>query len=236
MMMKESAILGMIAAFRWEVSALLRKAPGVERLGSERYRFSWRGRPVLLAIAGTGSENSYRTSREMLRESSLCGLVSIGFAGGLNGSISAGELILAEEVIEQVSGERFPCQETLTPIAAANRGKLLSVPAVVTSASEKRSLGSSWNALAVDMESAGVGRAAREAGLPFGAVKSITDGSEQSLAIDFQRCWSQHGELSSWKILREAVRSSGGLRDLMRLAGSSRRAAGSLALALASVE
>ena len=234
--MKESGNIGMIAAFRWEVSALLHKATGVERLGNERYRFSWRGRPVLLAIAGTGSENSCRTAREMIRESSLCGLVSIGFAGGLNGSIRAGELVLAEEVIDQISGERFPCDQALTPISSPHRGKLLSVPEVVSSASEKRSLGSFWNALAVDMESAGVGRAAREAGLPFGAVKSITDGSDHSLAIDFQRCRSQNGKLSFWRILREAFRSPGGLRDLVRLTGNSRRAAGSLALALASVK
>jgi hypothetical protein len=84
------------------------------------------------------------------------------------------------------------------------------------------------------MESAGVARAALDAGLPFAAVRSITDASSQSFAIDFQRCRSEHGGLSYWKIVWEAFKSPRGIQDLMQLAGNSRRAAGNLALAIAS--
>ena len=230
--MKESGTLGLVAAFRREVSALLRRQSNVERLGDGRYRFSWRGHPVLLAIAGAGAENARRAARSLHGDARLSGLISIGFAGGLSDTLALGEVILAEEVIEEATGERFPCGLDLLPIPMAQRGKLLSVAAVVNSVSEKSALEGRWKALAVDMEAAGVASAAREAGLPFGAVKSITDASRQSLAIDFQRCRSQHGGLSYGKIVREAVRTPGGLRDLVRLAGSSRRAAGSLAMAL----
>jgi adenosylhomocysteine nucleosidase len=226
--------LGMIAAFRWEVGVLLRRQRGLERLPAKRYRFPLQGRPAILAIAGAGGENSYRTARVLIREFALKGLVSLGFAGGLDESVRPGDLVLAEAVIDSVSGERFHCQKGLLDIPTAHPGVLLSVPEVVTSAVDKRCLGARWGALAVDMESAGVARAAVSAGLPFGAVRSITDASNQSLAIDFQRCQSEHGELSYWKIAWEAFRSPKGISDLVQLAGNSRRAAGNLALALVS--
>jgi len=226
--------LGLVAAFPWEVASLLRRQRQVERLGDRRYRFLWKGQPVVLAIAGAGAENAYCAARALIQDFQLGGLVSVGFAGGLSEALKAGEVILADEVIEKDTGERFGCQAALLPIAAVLTGSLLSVSAVVNSAEEKRLLAARWAAVAVDMESGAVARASREAGLAFGAVKSITDRSSQSMAIDFQRCRSEHGGLSSWKIVREAMTSPAGLRDLWRLAGNSRRAAGNLALAFAS--
>ncbi len=86
----------------------------------------------------------------------------------------------------------------------------------------------------VDMESAGVARAALLGGVPFCAIKSITDSVEQSISIDFERCQREHEKLSGWNIVREGIRSLSGVKDLWRLAGSSRRAAGGLAAALGS--
>ena len=225
--------LGMIAAFSWEVGALLRRQKRLERLNAKRYRFQLRGGPVVLAIGGAGIENSYRTARLLVREFAVKGLVSVGFAGALDESVRPGELVAAEAVVDAVSAERFCCRHDLLVVPAAHLGVLVSVPEVAASAEKKHSLGTEWGAVAVDMESAGVARAAVEAGLPFAAVRSITDASSQAFAIDFQRCRSEHGGLSYWKIVWEAFRSPGGFHDLMQLAGNSRRAAGNLAVALA---
>ena len=224
----------MIAAFSWEVGALLRRQKGLERLKAKRYRFHLQGRPVVLAIGGAGIENSYRTAQLLVREFAVKGLVSLGFAGALDKSIKPGELVAAEAVIDAVSAERFRCRHELLVVPTAHFGVLVSVPEVAASAEKKRSLGTKWGAVAVDMESAGIARAAVEAGLPFAAVRSITDASSQAFAIDFQRCRSEHGGLSYLKIVWEAFRSPRGIRDLVQLAGNSRRAAGNLALALAS--
>ena len=227
--------LAIVAAFRREVSELLRRQPQVSRLGNHCFRFELKGVPVVLAIAGAGRENAYRAACDLNREFLVTGLVSIGFAGGLRESVRAGELVLAEEVIEGATGERYPCHAGLLPIDSAVQGSLLSAATVVISPDEKRALERRWGAIAVDMESGGVARASKELGVPFAALKSITDVSDQSIAIDFQRCRSDDEGLSSWKIVREGMANPRGLRDLWRLAGSSRRAAGKLALALCSV-
>jgi nucleoside phosphorylase len=228
----QSARLAMIAAFRWEVAALLRRQRNVSRLGDGRFRFLLQGEPVVLAIAGAGAVNAYRAACELIHDFSAAGVVSIGFAGGLRETLRAGELLVAEEVIEQSSGEHYPCRTQLLPLDGAMHGPLLSAAAVVNSAETKRALAARWNALAVDLESSGVARASKEMGVPLGAIKSITDASDQSISIDFQRCRSDDGGLSTWKIVREGMTSPQGVRDLWRLMGSSRRAAGRLALAL----
>ena len=66
--------------------------------------------------------------------------------------------------------------------------------------------------------------AALLAGLPFCAIKSIRDGPEQSISIDFERCRREHERLSDWKLLREGMQSLDVVKDLCRLAWSSRRA------------
>ncbi|MBI2818644.1 MAG: hypothetical protein HYX73_01580 [Acidobacteria bacterium] len=230
-----SVPLAMVAAFRWEVSALLRRQRNIIRLEDNHFRFLLNGKPVVLAIAGAGAENAYHATSALVRKYSVAGSLSIGFAGGLCETVKVGELVVADVVIDERTGEHFPCQMHLLPIDFGMRGRLLSVVSVVNSAEAKRALGSRWDAVAVDMESIGVARASKEMGLPFGAIKSITDASDQSIAIDFQRCRSDDEGLSSWRIVREGIASPRGIRSLWKLASSSRRAAGKLALALCSV-
>src|SRR3990172_11736133 len=196
-----SVPLAMVAAFRWEVSALLRRQRDIIRLEDNHFRFLLKGEPVVLAVAGAGAENAYRATSDLVRKFSVAGVLSIGFAGGLREAVRAGELVVAEEVIDERTGEHFPCQRDLLPIDSGMRGNLLSAVSVVNAAEAKRELGNRWDAVAVDMESIGVARASKEMGLPFGAIKSITDASDQSMAIDFQRCRSEDGGLSSWRIV-----------------------------------
>lgn len=229
----EQAPLGLIAAFSWEVRSLLRRQNDVEREGPF-YSFSLRGKPVRLAIAGMGAENSYRAARSLLERGRVRGLVTLGFAGALADSLAPGEIVIADRVLDQQSRERFDCDGELFPVAGVRRGSLLSATEVIASAAEKRRLAEEWGAVAADMESSGVARAAAQAGVPFCAIKAITDTSEQSISIDFARCQSEDKGLSWRKILRESVRSPRGIRDVWMLARNARVAARSLAAVLCS--
>ena len=105
---------------------------------------------------------------------------------------------------------------------------------VVGSPDQKRLLGERWKAIAVDMESAGVAQAASEAGLPFTAVKSITDPVEHRLSIDFSRCRSEDKGYFFWAIAKQSLLTHHGIIDLCSLAWNARRAAIALATALLS--
>ncbi|MGH9783259.1 MAG: hypothetical protein ACRD88_03660 [Terriglobia bacterium] len=232
---REQSSVGLIAAFSWEVRPLLQRQKGVERDGPF-CSFSLRGEPVWLSIAGMGAEKSCRAARSLLEQGRVRGLISLGFAGALADSLALGEIIIADRVFDQQSGERFDCDSELFPVEGVRRGSLLSAAEVIASAAEKRRLAREWGAVAADMESAGVARAAAQAGVPFCAIKAITDTSAQSISIDFTRCRSEHNGLSVRKVLREALRSPRGMRDVWMLARGARVAARSLAAALCSAD
>jgi adenosylhomocysteine nucleosidase len=225
--------LGIVAAFSRELAPLLRRLGG-ERLGNGCYAASLNARPIVAIVAGMGSENAYRAAFELHGAFGVASLLTLGFGGGLLPALAVGDLVEADEVIAMDSGERFRCQPSLLPTHDCRRGPLLSAQDVISTADEKQRLARDFGAIAVDMESAGVARAARQLRLPFAALKAITDTAGQSVAIDFQRCRSDDGTLSSWKILRAGLTDPKALRDLWRLAQGSRTAAENLALALAS--
>lgn len=238
--------IGMVAAFPWEVRGLLRYGSRARQNRSQQQpyqgppgnsRFKVHSlilgeNPVLLAIGGVGAENSFCAAQYLARNFPLRGLATIGFAGGLASGMKAGEVILGDRVLDEATRERFECDTTLLPGHFHRRGNLLSVNAVIGSSERKRRLGEQWQAVAADMESAGVARAASQAGLPFGAVKAITDPAEQSLSIDFNRCRREDKDFSLWAIVWQGLTTTSGVADLVRLAWNARQAAAALATAL----
>lgn len=228
--------IGIVAAFSWEVRLLLRKQNGVKRLGPQLYSLRLGEDSALLAIAGMGVENSFRAARDLVERFAPRALFTLGFAGALVESLVPGDVILAEKVLDRETGRQFDCRDDLLPLPGIRRGSLLSVSGVITSAAEKRSLAQKWGAVAVDMESAGVARAAAEAGVAFCAIKSITDSRDQSISIDFERCRSEYGRLSLFKMAREGMRSPQRIKGLWTLAHGARLAARGLAAALSSAQ
>ncbi len=226
--------IGLAAALSWEVRPLLGRRRGVRKDG-RIFSFLAGETPVHLVVAGVGAENAYQGARELLDRFPLRGLVAIGFAGALADSLVPGDLVLADHVFDQRTGERFACSE-IWPVAKALRGGLLGATEFVASAVEKRSLAAEWGTVAVDMESAGVARAAAERQVRFSAIKAITDSSMQSISFDFARCQSEHKELSYWKIIREGMRTSQTIRDVWMLARGALAASRALAAALGSAE
>jgi nucleoside phosphorylase len=234
------APIGVVAAFSWEVRPLLQRQSEMRQSRTEKngpvYSFIARGIPVHLSVAGMGAENAYREARRLVERFRVRGLVTIGFAGGLVDSLAVGDIVLPDHVQDQRTGERFDCNGGIWPVETGRRGGLLSATEVITSAAEKRSLAGKWGAVAVDMESAGVARAAAECGVAFSAIKSISDTSVKSISFDFARCRRDDNGLSFWKIIREGMRTPSTIRDLWLLARDARVAARALADALGSPE
>jgi adenosylhomocysteine nucleosidase len=224
-----------VAALSWEVRPLLRRQSRLQKSG-RAYSFTARGLPVYLTVAGVGADNAYREASQLLERFQVRGLVSIGFAGGLMDSLDLGDIVVADRVIDQRTGERFECTDEICAIENAPRGGLLSATEVIASTKEKRSLAAQWGAIAVDMESAGVARAAAQRGVPFSAIKAITDTSVTSISFDFAHCRSDDNGLSFWKIIRKGMRTSQTIRDMWILARGARVAARALGAALGSPE
>ena len=110
-------------------------------------------------------------------------LLSFGVAGGLDPLLRPGNLRVATEVV--IDGERIAADASWrTTLAAA-----LAVPGVVFAGSDtivadvaaKATLHASTDAACVDMETHIVAREARRRGIPWAAIRAVTDPAERAL-------------------------------------------------------
>jgi adenosylhomocysteine nucleosidase len=180
-------------------------------------------------------------------------LLAVGFAGALSPELRPGDLLLATQVICD-DAQRWPADGGLlralasagatTAAAGASAGSclstptfhqgvLLSVPRVVTTSEEKRRLGEETGALAVDMESAAVARCAAEASVPMAALRAMTDGADEPLPLDFNRCLDSNGQFHLGRLILLLACRPLAVGGLIRLGRHSTRAGQALASFLA---
>ena len=114
----------------------------------------------------------------MIQEVNPARVISVGFAGALNGdrSLQVGDVLEPRTVINAADGVR-------TEIGSGE-GILVSSVAVAGK-EQKRRFSKAYGASAVDMEAAAVAQGAEARGVEFGALKAISDNADFSLpALD----------------------------------------------------
>ncbi len=191
---------------------------------------------------GVGPRNAFENASALLQSvSSLRAVLIVGFAGGLDAGLAPGSVAVAETVTDTLTGRCYAADSVLFATAArvsppdvrVARGPIASTDRVLVRAAEKRDLARTTGAIAVDMESAGAAAAAIEHGVPWLAVRAITDGVGDDLPFDFNALTFQaHGDpyggvdrgsivasalLHPWKIpalVRLGIRSSLAARSL----------------------
>jgi adenosylhomocysteine nucleosidase len=162
-------------------------------------------------------------------------ILSAGFSGALTDNHHTGDIILATEVVDS-EGNRWPATwpdelpagEWRPPLY---RHPVLTVPRLIGTPDEKRSLGEQFGAAAVDMESAAWARLCARHGVPFGCVRVILDDLHTPLSPQLLTLLS-NGGVSPLRVLSAVARSPGLVRELWQLARKSRHAAGQLGKAL----
>jgi nucleoside phosphorylase len=217
------------AALKLELKPLLRLAEQVEAVPCPKGASAWAGRlaerPIIIIKTGMGREAAGR-ALEALEGRPLAALISMGTCGALEAGMARGDIVIAERVLaERVicegPGVEFDCQGELVEAAAAAlgqggrvvRGALLCRDAVASEPELKRRLAARYGVVAVDMESGAVAAYAAGRGVPFLALKVVSDrASDWMLPLD-GRGW-----------LAEPVRRT--LRLPRYLAGVARAAAG----------
>jgi len=122
----------------------------------------------------------------------------------------------------------LPAGEWRPPL---HRGRLLSVPTLLSSPQEKAAQGSKYQAAAVDMETAAIAQASRQQNVPFGCVRVILDDLQTSLSPRLTSL-AASGRISPWRTLNALVRSPSLGVEFGRLAKRSRFAADRLGKAL----
>jgi adenosylhomocysteine nucleosidase len=160
-----SVSLIIIAALEREVMPVVRGwrvAPGRY---SGAYR-SFENDSTLVVCAGIGPRAALRVADAVLGRYKPELLVSAGLAGALAAELQPGQVFTPERVINSGTGQTFATHQ--------GSGTLVSASSVA-GLHAKRLLARQYPAQAVDMESAVIAQAAAQHGIPFLAVKAVSD-------------------------------------------------------------
>ncbi|MBI3322279.1 MAG: hypothetical protein HYZ94_01185 [Candidatus Omnitrophica bacterium] len=198
-------------------AAVPKELSGVRRNGDGRVRWM---------TAGMGPRAADAV-RERLGRERFSLVVSTGFAGGVRPGFQVGDLVMASEVVRTDSGRRFRPAESVPGLqGACSFGTFVTLERPLRDPKRKQELGSTYGAIAVEMETAGVAEAAEAAGVPWVSLRAILDPMEVPLAAGSARealglalrpgRWK---ELNSfWAAIRRASESLGrGLELLTKI-------------------
>jgi nucleoside phosphorylase len=160
-------------------------------------------------------------------------LVAAGFCGALDGGLRPGDLVAAERVVDE-AGAAFPADPGLLAAVPGRRGTLVSAVRVARTPVERERLRvlAGPGALAVDLESAALARAAQRAGVPFLALRAVTDVVADRLP-DLEALVDGDGRPRPAALVRHLVRRPADVVALARLGRGARRAGPALRRGLA---
>ena len=213
-----------IAAMPGELKPLVRAWPHSARDGTRFWAQRTEEDEWIAACAGAGQSAATRAFAAIEAGGPIDLVFSIGWAGALRPAIAPGTAHNVAGVIDVRTGERFRCD--------AGAGDLwLATSPTVAGESEKRRLASAYNAALVDMEAAAVGRLAAMRGIPFYAIKGVSDALTDRLP-DFNRFLAPNGQFELARFTLFAILRPWYWPALIRMGENSRKAARNIAQSL----
>jgi adenosylhomocysteine nucleosidase len=199
----------------------------------------WQGRvcgqDIVLLRCGMGATRALPAVTWLMQHFDVWGVISVGFAGALQPHLTTGDAVLITQVrAVRLNHEATPTAplEVIEPdsalthlaTAAANdaaltchTGMLLSSSDLVSQATDKQRLGQHSGALAVDMESYSIGRAATAQHLPFTVLRTIFDTSHEDLAVPVATWMTSDGALQPRRVVDYCAQHPCALLHLLRL-------------------
>ena len=213
--------VGIVAAIRVEARCITR-----QRLPFNQIVML--GPNTAIWLCGMGADAAWEAARG-LKTGGATALMSFGFAGALHPGLRPGTLVLPESIH---FGDSLPVDLSWRARLLAqlphhlnvSGGILAASSHVVSSATAKRDLATETGACAVDMESGAVAEAAAQEGLPFLAVRAISDPVDFSPPKVLLNAVRPDGSVRPGRLLQLLLCRSLTLRPLIRLATGSRAA------------
>jgi adenosylhomocysteine nucleosidase len=212
--------VAIIAAMPGELKPLVRGWPHSAR-GNVRF---WAQRSEeeewIAACAGAGQAAATRAFAAIEDGGPIDLVFSLGWAGALNDEVTTGAAYNAAGVIDVRTGERFRCE------AGAGERWLITSP-IVADEVEKQRLASAYKADLVDMEAAAIARLALMRGIPFYAIKGVSDGFRDRLP-DFNRFIGPDGQFDMAGMVLFSILRPWHWPSLVRMGENSKRASRSM--------
>lgn len=217
-------------AMREELDPFAAATPWYDEIDAQRIinpfevNHKFRSEDTLVAIAGpmgVGRRFARKWVAEQLEILDAEFVLSAGLSGGLRDGLSPGTLCVAGECVRE-GGEpivipRPWVDALLEAVPGAVAGRLLTVDAPLLTPEAKRAAAARHDAIAVDMETHAVAEVAAERGIPFVALRIISDAADESLPPDVGLVAGGDTLATRMRIALRAALNPGRLRRLLRL-------------------
>jgi nucleoside phosphorylase len=166
-----------------------------------------------------GAERATRAATWLVQHYALHGLLSVGFAGGLQAAPATGDALLPQQVLAWSGDLQGATVVQTAPLCTdvdlarlatlsahqahlrQYQGTLLTVPGVLRHAATKQHLGQRSGALAADMESYSIGQVAVAHAIPFMPLRTIFDTCNDDIPWPVERCISANGVVRPLRVL-----------------------------------
>lgn len=175
--------------------------------------------PGMTVICSSSDPQQLRALLTVFDPSTIRGVISFGVAGGLDPTLKSGDVVVATEVL---AGDTrwladLALNEELIALGRLRvvRGGLAGVEQVIAAQAGKAALRSETGASAADMESHIAAAYAAEAGLPFAALRVISDPATRALPALAMSAIKPNGDIDLRKVLRGVARNPLTLRALV---------------------
>jgi adenosylhomocysteine nucleosidase len=201
------------------------------------------GRDCLLVQSGMGRGRAERALAYVLGQYRPAAVLSLGFCGALDASLRVGDLVLCSPISAlsvlpttplhpvplegEVTCDPSLVEQALGVFPAPATGGCLTLPGVASDPALKEWLSSTYHHTVVDMESFWLGRQAEEAGVPFLAVRSVSDSRGESLP-PLDDVVDDLGHVNLPAMSRYLLGHPQGIAEFARLARQARQAEKSL--------
>jgi adenosylhomocysteine nucleosidase len=156
---KASAV---IAAMPIELAPLIGELKSRQVDGVDLYELPG----ALVAVGGIGEKFARRAAEVAVADAQPQRLISAGVVGAIAPGLKVGDVGRIRELVDVATGEQYP---------TSGGDWILATSQNVSDAAGKAQLRTKFHADVVDMEGAAVAQVAKERGLEFSAIKSISD-------------------------------------------------------------
>ena len=209
--------LAIVSAMHEELSAVLALMPDEHQVvagGRTFWRGSLHGREVVCVLSRIGKVAAATTATALVERFGVRAIVFTGVAGGLAPGVHVGDVVVADSFLQHdldvsplfpryevplYGTSRFDTDGPLTqrlvaavgtalPGVRLHRGLVASGDRFVSTSAESRVLQQALpQALAVELEGAAIAQVCRDYGVPYAAVRTISDRADDAAHGDFTR-------------------------------------------------
>ena len=183
--------------------------------------------PGMTVICSSSDPQQLRALLTVFDPATIRGVISFGVAGGLDPALKSGDIVVATEVL--AGADRWLTGLTLNKDMFVSvglgrsrfgrrrivKGSLAGAEQVVTARHLKEALHLETGAAAVDMESHIAADYAAKSGLPFAALRVVSDPAHRALPPLAMAAIKPNGDIDLRKVLRSIARNPLTLRDLV---------------------